>query len=358
MSQDSGERTYEPSDARREQFRKDGRYARAKDLGPLAATLAVVLVLHSSRHALLRSLETIFVRTLGDLDALERVGTAATLRAVAGPIAIELAAALVAGAIASVLASGAQTRFRLRWDAISFKTDKLDVVAALGRLFAFRDNAVELLLSLARAGAVGASAYVALVKEMPTLLAASRAPLGPAVLAAVAALGKVMSYALVALVVLVAIDFGVSWLRLERDLKMTRQERTDEAKKEDGDPKVKARMRARARANAKRRAISSVKNADVIVVNPTHVSVALRYGPRDPAPIVVAKGHDEIALKIRAEARRHGIPILENRPLARALDAEVAVGRPIPHARFAAVAQVLAFVYRLKKRGELGTSRA
>ena len=131
---------------------------------------------------------------------------------------------------------------------------------------------------------------------------------------------------------------------------MTRQEVMDEHKQSDGDPKLKARMRARARNNAKRRAMENVKTATVVVANPTHISVALRYSKTDPAPIVVAKGHDELAMQIRAEARKHGIPILENRPLARALDSEVPVGRPVPAAHFAAVARILAFVYKIKGR--------
>lgn len=118
----------------------------------------------------------------------------------------------------------------------------------------------------------------------------------------------------------------------------------------DGDPKVKARMRARAKALARRRAALDMKNAAVVITNPTHVAVALRYGAKDPAPVVIAKGHDEVALQIRADARKHGVPIIESRALARSLDAEVPIGRPIPGAHFAAVAKVLAFVYRLKGR--------
>jgi flagellar biosynthetic protein FlhB len=133
-------------------------------------------------------------------------------------------------------------------------------------------------------------------------------------------------------------------------MKMTRKEREEESRNADGDPKAKARMKARARAMSKKRAMNAVKNADVVVTNPTHVAVALRYAAKDPAPIVLAKGHDEVALRIRAEARKHGIPILENRRLARALDAEVAVGRAVPAAHFAAVARILAFVYKLKGR--------
>ena len=137
---------------------------------------------------------------------------------------------------------------------------------------------------------------------------------------------------------------------------MSLKELKDEMRQQEGDPKLKGRIRARARALAKRRMMNDVKKADVVVTNPTHVSVALRYQKADPAPIVVAKGHDEVALHIRSEARKYGIPILESRALARALDAEVNVGQAIPGAHYAAVAHVLAFVYRL--RGRRGLRRA
>ena len=139
---------------------------------------------------------------------------------------------------------------------------------------------------------------------------------------------------------------------------MTRQELTQEMRQQDGDPKVKGRMKARARALAKKRALQNVKKASVVVTNPTHVAVALRYDEKDAAPVVVAKGLDDEALRIRTEARKYGIPILENRPLARALEAEVPIGHAIPAAHFAAVARVLAFVYRLRGSRRGGTRRA
>jgi len=140
-------------------------------------------------------------------------------------------------------------------------------------------------------------------------------------------------------------------------MKMTRKEITDESRSQDGDPKMKARMRARSRALARRRSLDSVKKATVVIANPTHISVVLRYAMTDSAPVVVAKGHDELAMTIRAEARKHGVPILENRALARALDAEVPVGHVVPSAHFAAVAKILAFIYRTNSERR-GTQRA
>jgi flagellar biosynthetic protein FlhB len=266
---------------------------------------------------------------------------------------METAPILLAGSVLAVLASGIQTRFRINTDAISVKMDRLDPKAGLDRLIAFRKNFEDLAISLVRVGAVGFVAYRAVARELPLLLSVARAPVVASSETAIASLGRVVGSVLVALLVVAVIDYAHSWFAIERELKMTRQEKMDEAKQQEGDPKAKGRMRARARANARKRAAASVKGADVIVTNPTHISVALRYGPKDPAPVVIAKGHDEAAFKIRREARKHGIPILENRPLARALDAQVAVGKPIPPQFFAAVAQVLAFVYRLKRRGKL-----
>lgn len=357
--QSNGERSFDATDQRREEFKKQGRFARAKDVGGLAATAAVALGLMASRHRLAAAFQLLFARSVGDLTALERLGTMGALRNAASAVLAEAAPILLAGSVLAVLASGLQTKFRINTDAITLKLDRLDPKAGLDRLLAFRKNFEELAVSLFRVGVIGFVAYKAVARELPILLSVARAPVAASSETAMGALGRVVGAVLVALLVVAVADYAHAWFSLERDLKMTRQERVEESRQSDGDPKAKGRMKARARAIAKKRAVASVKGADVIVTNPTHVAVALRYGPNDVAPIVIAKGLDEVALRIRAEARRLGIPILENKPLARALAAEVSVGRPVPQSHFAAVAQILAFVYRLKKRGVIsGTRRA
>ncbi len=355
--QSSGERSFDATDLRREEFKKQGRFARAKDVGGLAATAAVTLGLVASRHHLSSALHLMFARSVGDLTALERLGTAGALRNAGAAVLMETAPILLAASVLAVLASGVQTRFRINTDAITVKLDRLDPKAGLDRLLGFRKNFEELGVSLLRVSAVGVVAYKAVARELPVLLSVARAPVIASSETAMGALGRVVGSVLVALLVVAVADYAHAWFSLERDLKMTRQERVEESRQQDGDPKAKGRMKARARAIAKKRAVASVKGADVIVTNPTHVAVALRYGPNDVAPVVIAKGLDEVALRIRSEARRLGIPILENKPLARALAAEVSVGRPVPQAHFASVAQVLAFVYRLKKRGVMGVGR-
>jgi flagellar biosynthetic protein FlhB len=225
-------------------------------------------------------------------------------------------------------------------------------------LFSPKRAVVELLLSALRIGVIAYVAYRISLVESADLMTLGRVSLEISVDSIVHSIVRVVLGATVALGVIAAVDYAQSRLRLSKEMMMTRQELVEDQRQQEGDPKLKGRMRARARALAKKRALQNVKRADVIVTNPTHIAVALRYNDRDPAPVVVAKGHDDIALSIRREARTCGIPILENRPLARALDAEVPVGHTIPAAHFAAVARVLAYVYRLRGRGRRGTQRA
>lgn len=347
---DGEDRTYEPTAARREQFRKEGRFARSRDAGALAATAGAALALVGTRDGVFRAVETVFTRTLGDPTALARGEGGATLSAVAfafvalcGPMA--LAAAL--GAIALGLAQGG-VRFDL--DLASFKAERLDPFAKLKQVFSPKHALVETAMAMLRVGAIGFVAYATLSDEIPPLLALASGGAVSSLEPVTAPLVRLTLKMLGALAVLSALDYAQSRFSIEKQLKMTLKELKDEMRSQDGDPKVKARMRSRARALAKKRMMADVKTSDVVVANPTHVSVALRYGPRDPAPIVVAKGHDDVALRIRAEARKHGVPVVESRALARALDAEIAIGKPIRGAHFAAVAKVLAHVYKLRKR--------
>jgi flagellar biosynthetic protein FlhB len=251
----------------------------------------------------------------------------------------------------------AQAGFHANLEAVGIKAERLDPFARIQQLASPKRAVTELVLSLLRVAVVGYVAYRTSSADLSELLSLARVPVEVSGGRVAAAILHVILSAGSVLLAIAVIDYVQSRFTLEQDLKMSRQELTEEMRQQDGDPRIKGRMKARARALAKKRALQNVKKAKVIVTNPTHVAVALRYEQTDAAPVVVAKGHDDDALRIRAEARKYGIPILENRPLARALDAEVAIGQPIPMAHFAAVARVLAFVYRLRNRGR-GTPRA
>jgi flagellar biosynthesis protein FlhB len=148
-----------------------------------------------------------------------------------------------------------------------------------------------------------------------------------------------------------AVDYLKSYFSHRKKMMMSRQEMKDEMKQSEGDPAMKGRQRARAREMLRKGLAKQVKRADVIVANPTHVSVALRYRAQEGAPVVTCKGVDEVALYIRELAKKNDIPIVTNIKLARALNAQVKAGKAIPVELYKAAAEVLAFVYRLKSKG-------
>lgn len=359
MAEQSGEKSFEATPQRREEFRKRGQYARARDAGGILAMAGVIAVLLGSRTAVSGSIDLLFARTLGDVGAITR-GDGHAFDAALGAFLGIAAPCAVAAAIGSAAIGAVQSGMRIDLELVGFDPERLNPMSKLGQLFSLKHAALETLMSILRVGVVGVVAYRMLLVELPDLLASSRMTVDGSLDHLVSVVTRIVLSALVALAIMAAADYTQSKLVLDQQMKMTRQELMEEGRQRDGDPKIKMRMRQRARAMAKRRAMNKVKQADVIVTNPTHVAVALRYGKRDPAPVVVAKGVDDVALQIRAEARKHGIVILENRPLARALEATVPVGQPVPAAHFAAVARVLAYVYKLRGRRapKRGTARA
>lgn len=163
---------------------------------------------------------------------------------------------------------------------------------------------------------------------------------------------RAMWWVLCVLLVLGAVDYFLARRRINQQMKMTSEEIKRDHRDSDGDPMIKGRRRQRMREMARRRMAQAVAKADVVVVNPTHYAVALRYDDKtDAAPVVVAKGVDEQADKIREIARQHGVPVLSRPPLARALHKHVKEGRAVPANLYRAVAEVLAYVYRLRHRG-------
>ncbi|MGA7122591.1 MAG: EscU/YscU/HrcU family type III secretion system export apparatus switch protein [Polyangiaceae bacterium] len=358
MSSQEGDKQFDPTPHRREEFRKQGRFARARDAAGVAAMMSVVGALLGSRAAIGKALDRLFAASFGNIAAMSH-GAPGDVFRFAGEALLTIAGpASLAACVAASVAGLAQTGLRLNLDAITFKPERLDPIARLKQIASPKQAVVEMLMSILRVGLVGYVAYRAALIELPQLLELARTSVDVAIPRIVSAVVHIVLDAGSVLAAVAAIDYAQSRFRISQEMKMTRQELMEDMRQNEGDPKAKARIRGRARALAKKRALQNVKKADVVVTNPTHVAVALRYDAKDPAPVVLAKGHDEVALRIRDEARKFGIPILENRRLARALDAEVAVGHPIPVAHFAAVARVLAFVFKLRGGRSRGTRRA
>jgi flagellar biosynthesis protein FlhB len=340
-----------PASARKiEKAREDGQVARSRDLGhfgAIAAGGALLATLAPVFTAWLQELVahglTFDARSLADTrPMLERLGES-TLRMLALVLPIGAALMLVALA-AGVLSGGWNWTFK----PIAPKFDKFNPLTGLGRVFSKQQlgetlKACALALVLGTIGALWLRAHATEFAQTLTL------PLP----AALAQSGSMLQAGLLLLVIALAafalIDVPLQRKRLLDRLKMSHQELKEEFKQLEGNQEVKSRVRARMREMANRRMLAAVPQADIVVMNPTHYAVALKYDDKTmAAPRVVAKGADLIALKIRDLAKEAKVPVLQAPPLARALYAHAEVDREVPAALFAAVAQVLAWVFQLR----------
>jgi flagellar biosynthetic protein FlhB len=347
---DDSDKTQEATPERRRQARENGQFAKARDTGAMAASFAVLLALFGFGESILVRMRDFSLRCFRDLGALSGEGfdvagreAATTLLALIVPV---ISAACVAGVAAGLWEAG----FHPNLELAAPKFERLDPVGKLKQMFSPKQGLVSVALSLGRVGVVGLVAYLVIDRELPRLERLTTMRLPDAVIAVAEVVAKLGLWCMLALAVLTAIDFGHSWMRHEASIRMSLEEMKREHKQQEGDPRIKSRQRAAARERLRRGLKKQVLEADVVIANPTHIAIALRYKAAQGAPVVLARGFDEVALYMRQIAEEGGVPVIENKPLARAL-AEVRVGKVIPVEFYNAVAEVLAFVYRLKNRG-------
>ncbi len=349
--EDDSEKTEDPSPDKRKKARDEGQFARAKDAGAVAATVAVLLVMNGTWGDLASALREFSLLCFQDPQQLVRGDLTAILEQ---SLKVLLLACMPIGLFAcaaGVAAGFAQAGFHPSFETLEPKFERLEPMGKLQKLLSPKEGLVNVLLSMLRVGLVGLVAYWVLVQEFPRLAVASRGTLTMAAVQIAAVAFKVAAWCTFALGMLAIVDYAQSWWKHEKSIKMSRQELKDENKQQEGSPQIKNRQRQRARELLKRGIRKAIKEATVVVTNPTHVAVALRYHPSEGAPIVVAKGYDEVAQHIKRLAKEAGVPLVENIPLARGLAEKCRVGRTIPGDFYAAVAEVLAFVYRLRNRG-------
>jgi flagellar biosynthetic protein FlhB len=259
-------------------------------------------------------------------------------------IAPVLACTLFA-AVAAPLALGGWT---FSASALAPRFARLNPVSGLSRMFA-PTGLIELSKAIAKFLVVALVGYIVLRHQTNALLSLGGEPLGQAIIHACTLCGSALLCLVAAMILIAAVDVPYQLWRYNRDLRMTRDEVRREAREQDGSPELKGRIRTLQRERARNRMMRDVPTADVVVVNPTHYSVALRYDDRKMrAPIVVAKGVDLVAAHIREVATEHEVPILEAPPLARALYRSVEIGGEIPASLYVAVAQALTYIFQLR----------
>lgn len=349
----AGEKTEKATPRKRQEVREKGQVAKSSDAVAAIVLLALFLVLSLAgayeRDGLLRML----ARALSDYAAAPL--TIDSLHAIfldwLRHAALLLAPFFAAAVLAAGLANFLQVGVLFTAEPLKIDGNRLNPVQGIKRLFSLR-AIVELLKSVLKAGIIGAVVFMLLLGGWDELTAlAARPP--AAMLAIVGALTVKMGlYAAAALLFLALFDYLYQRFEFERNIRMSKQDIKDEFKKTEGDPLIKSRIKQRQREMAMRRMMQEVPNADVVITNPTHYAIALKYEDgKMEAPVVVAKGADYVALKIKEIAKANGVVTVENRPLAQALYRQTDVGDMIPETFFKAVAEILAYVYRLKRKG-------
>ncbi|MGE0761703.1 MAG: flagellar biosynthesis protein FlhB [Bdellovibrionales bacterium] len=346
-----GEKTEEASPQRREDFRKRGQVAQTKELASVLAIFGVLLVVWLFGRFFLTQLHELMTQSFEQyvvLAARDGAWLAAAGFAV-NKMMMVLAPVLGMFWAISFISSIVQVGFLYNEEALEFRPERLDPIQGFKRVLSLK-SMVEGIKAIIKLIVISVVAYMVLrseVQSLPHLVDYSVSQLltylGDVVFKLLLGVGTLMA-------ILAGLDFLFQRWDLEKEMMMTKEEVKEEVKSREGDPLVRARIKRVQREVASRRMMEKVPKADVIVTNPTHIAVALKYDETMVAPTVIAKGADLVAEKIKALAREHNIPIVENKPLARAIYKTLKLGQSIPRELYTAVAEVLAYVFRLKRK--------
>ncbi len=349
------ERTEQATPKRKEEARRKGQTAKSREIPSVAVLGISLILLYFYGSGMTEQLMDLMVSafrlsgdTLVDRGNFIRILTDFAFRSFS-IMFLFFVSVLAAGILANVV----QVGFMITTEAVAPKFSKLDPIKGLGRLFSLQ-ALVEFLKSLLKLGIVGTAAWLMVHRELGGIFPLVRQSTGQILVYIAGVSFRIMLVTTLVLVLLALLDYMYQRWEYEKSLRMTRQEVKEEFKQTEGDPLIKSRIRRLQREIARRRMMAAVPKADVIITNPDHLAVAIRYDPRGFAPVVIAKGAGFIAEKIKDLGRRHGIPLVENKPVAQLLYKTVNVNQYIPENLYRAVAEILAYVYSLKQRNPFG----
>jgi flagellar biosynthetic protein FlhB len=352
------EKTEQPTPKKRQELKEKGEVAKSKELPSVAVLLAALISLSLFGSFMYNHIQ-IIMKGAFSLSSIHNFNTPEFLKFaqnIIGRFIILLSPLFAAIFITAILSNVMQVGFILSGESITPKLSKIDPIKGFGRLFS-KQAFMEFIKSLLKLTIVGGIAYLTVKSEMKNFALLSDMQLNSIFVYILKIFFKIFIRCSLAMIILVVIDYAFQRWEFENRIKMTKQEVKDEFKKSEGDPLIKSRIKSIQMEMARKRMMQDVPEADVVITNPTHFAVALKYDSSTMnAPKVIAKGSRKIAEKIKDVASKHGIPILENKELARNLYSLVEVGQEIPPALYQTIAELLAYVYRLKSKYAHGVS--
>ncbi|GLO66011.1 MULTISPECIES: flagellar biosynthesis protein FlhB [Oceanobacillus] len=348
----AGEKTEKATPKKRLDERKKGRVAKSQDVNTALLLLGCFIGLFVFGSYMLQYMTGFFEKSFTEYihwDITEKnvqlMFNSASLDA-----GLMLAPIMIIAIITGMAANLVQVRFLFSTEPLKFDLKKIDPIKGAKRIFSIR-ALVEFLKSMLKIVFVGLVTFsVIWIFKDDMLMTAFLDAKGA--LGFFASVTAIMGFAAIILLIFLALfDYWYQKFDFEKNIRMSKQDIKDEYKNVEGDPLIKSKIKEKQRQMATRRMMSEVPNADVIITNPTHYAIAIKYDEaKANAPYILAKGTDQIAQKIKEIAKNHGVMMVENRPLARGLHDAVEIGELIPEAYFQAVAEVLAYVYRVEKK--------
>ena len=349
MSESSEEKTEEPTSRRLQKAREEGQVARSPELPAAAVTIAALAMILITGNMLISKLAEAF--SSGFNFDRKLVHSSNLLPAIFAHELLDsfllIAPLLLLTAAVAIASSGATGGFLFEMGSVAPKFSKINPLNGLKRMFGVK-AAVELGKALLKFTLVSGAVAWVLIDNVGTLNKISRMALEPGLSVAGELLTRSSLIMACSLAVIALIDVPFQRWQFHKEMLMTKQEVKDEMKDMEGRPEIKAQIRRRQREMSNARMMDGVKNADVVITNPEHFAVALAYDPNgDSAPILLAKGADAVAARIREEAQKHGVEIFQAAPLARALYFTTEVNHQVPEDLYYAVAQVIAYVFNL-----------
>ncbi|MFP4163361.1 MAG: flagellar biosynthesis protein FlhB [Chitinispirillaceae bacterium] len=350
--QGSEEKTEAPSEKKRQDARKKGTVAKSTEVNSVLVLFVAILLFKLVGPWMIEEL-TYSIREIFKLCSQTDMGMRNFLQLSRKTILLVFKLVLpLCGSIlvAGVLANVVQIGLLFTLEPLTPKLEKINPLSGAQRLFSMK-AIVDTVKNLLKIAIIGYIAYDTLRGKYEQLLVLSDASVYTIWEFTLASAFEIFLKTAIVLLFLALLDYAYQRYEYEKKLKMTHQEVKEERKQMDGDPQVKSRIRSLQREMARRRMMEEVPEATVVVTNPTHIAIALKYEPSEnDAPVVIAKGKRFIAERIKKMAQENDIPIVEDKPLARAMYDKVEIGLPIPMEFFTAVAEILAYVFKLKNK--------
>lgn len=345
-------KTEKATPKKREDEQKKGNIFQSSDVISALSILALFYTLKLIFPFLYKHMSAIIIKYIDYMRTLNTLSTAFAMDVVKDVL---IAILLLAGPVmlvsiaVSVIATGMQTKLKISKENLKIKFSRLSPLQGIKKMFSLR-SITELIKAMLKISVIGYILYSAFLKISKNFAKLMFEDIFGAVSFILNSIMDIVIQLSLAFILIAAFDYLYQWWEYERNIKMSKQEIKEEYKQLEGDPQIKGQIRDRQRKMATQRMMQQVPTADVIIRNPTHFAVALKYDiEKNSAPIVVAKGQDYTALKIIEIAEQHHIPMTENRPLARALYSTVEINREIPQEYYVILAEIMAWVYSTKK---------